>query len=123
MYIALSQSNPDPMYRQVTDQIKHAIATAELKPGEKLPSIRELAEALKISVITIKRAYLELEREGLILTRAGLGCFVTEIDRVNLRGGKLEEIRADLTRILRSGAKYGISAEDVVSLVRQIEEE
>ena len=123
MFIVLSPSNPDPMYRQVTDQITDAIAAGDLKPNDKLPSIREMAEALKVSAITIKRAYLDLEYEGFILTRAGLGSFVAEIDRESLRTRKLGELRQELARILRTGAKFGISADDVVRLIREAEEE
>lgn len=123
MFIALSPSNPDPMYKQVTDQIKNAIAAGDLRPNDKLPSIRELAEALKISAITIKRAYLDLENEGYIFTRAGMGSFVIEIDRESLRSEKLGEFRTELARILATGAKFGIRAEDVVRLIRQIQED
>lgn len=123
MFIALSPSHPDPMYKQVTDQIKNAIASGDLKPEEKLPSVRELSEALKISAITVKRAYLDLENEGFIFTRAGMGSFVTEIDRNRLRDEKLAEFRTELTRILGTGAKFGISADDIVQLIRQIQED
>jgi GntR family transcriptional regulator len=111
------------MYKQVTDQIKNAIASGDLKPEEKLPSVRELSEALKISAITVKRAYLDLENEGFIFTRAGMGSFVTEIDRNRLRDEKLAEFRTELTRILGTGAKFGISADDIVQLIRQIQED
>lgn len=123
MFIALSPSNPDPMYKQVTDQIKNAIASGDLKPGDKLPSIRELAEGIKTSAITIKRAYLDLENEGYILTRAGMGSFVAEIDRERLRKEKLTEFRAALKGILATGAKFGIKADDLVQLIRQIQED
>jgi GntR family transcriptional regulator len=123
LFIALSPSHPDPMYKQVTDQIKNAIASGDLKPEEKLPSVRELSEALKISAITIKRAYLDLENEGYIFTRAGLGSFVTEIDRNRLRSEKLAEFRAEMTRILGTGKKFGISAGDIVQLIREIQED
>ena len=123
MFIVLSPSNPDPMYRQVTDQIKNAIASGDLKPGDKLPSIRELSEGLKIRAITIKRAYLDLENEGYILTRAGLGSFVAEIDRARLRTEKLGEFRTALSGILATGAKFGIQADDFVQLIRQIQED
>ena len=123
MFIVLSTSNPDPMYKQVTDQIKNAVASGELKTGDKLPSIRELSEALKISAITIKRAYLDLENEGYILTRAGLGSFVAEIDRARLRTEKLGEFRTALSGILATGAKFGIQADDFVQLIRQIQED
>ena len=123
MFIAISANNPDPMYKQVTDQIKNAIAAGDLKPNDKLPSIRELAEALKISAITIKRAYLDLEGEGYILTRAGMGSFVAEIDRERLRKEKLTDFKAALKGIIATGAKFGIRAEDIARLIREIQED
>lgn len=123
MFIALSPSHPDPMYKQVTDQVKDAIAAGDLKPNERLPSVRELSEALKVSAITIKRAYQDLETEGYILTRAGLGSFVAEVNREVLRNRKLDELRTEMTRIVRTGAKFGIAAEDIVALTRQVEEQ
>jgi GntR family transcriptional regulator len=122
LFIALSPSNPDPLYKQLTDQIKDAIASGDLKPGEKLPSVRELSEALKISAITIKRAYLDLENEGYILTRAGLGSFVADVNREDLRSGKLDELRAELRKLLRTAERFGISVQDVVRLIREISE-
>lgn len=123
MFISLSPSNPDPMYKQVADQIKSAVASGDLKPGDKLPSIRELAEGLKTSAITIKRAYFDLETEGYILTRAGLGSFVTEIDRERLRKDKLAEYRVALTGILATGAKFGVKARDLVQLIQELQED
>jgi GntR family transcriptional regulator len=122
LFIALSPSSPDPMYKQVTDQVKNAIASGDLKPGEKLPSVRELSEGLKISAITVKRAYLDLENEGYIMARAGLGSFVAEIDRGKLRREKLAEFRTTLSGVLATGAKFGIKAEDLVRLLREIQE-
>ena len=122
MFIALSPSHPDPMYQQVIDQIKDAIASGDVKPNEKLPSVRELSEALNVSAITVKRAYQDLEAEGYILTRAGLGSFVAEVSRDVLRTRKLNELRAEMTRIVRTGARFGITAEDIIRLARQAEE-
>lgn len=121
MFIALSHDNPDPMYRQVVDQIKDAIASGELQPDELLPSIRELALALEVSVITIKRAYQDLEAEGLIRTRQGLGSFVTPVDHDVLRQQKLDEFQKELSRILARGRKFKISPKDVIALIGQIE--
>ena len=123
MFIALSPSNPDPMYRQVTDQIKDAIGAGDLKPNDRLPSVRELSEALKVSAITVKRAYFDLETEGFILTRAGLGSFVAEVSRESIRSRKLEDVRAEITRIVRTGARFGITREDIIQLTRQVEEQ
>ncbi len=123
MFIALSPANPDPMYKQVTDQIKDAIATGDLKPNDRLPSVRELSEALKVSAITVKRAYFDLETEGYILTRAGLGSFVAEVSRESIRNRKLDELRAEITRIVRTGTRFGITREDIIQLTRQVEEQ
>lgn len=123
MFIALSPGNPDPMYKQVTDQIKDAIASGELKPNDRLPSVREFSEALKVSAITIKRAYFDLETEGYILTRAGLGSFVAEVSRETLRSRKIDELRAEMTRIVRTAARFGITREEIVALTREIEEQ
>lgn len=76
MNIIISNSSGLPIYEQICRQIKGAIATGKLRPGEPLPSIRALARDLRISVITTKRAYEELEREGFINTVPGKGCFV-----------------------------------------------
>jgi DNA-binding transcriptional regulator YhcF (GntR family) len=123
LFIALSPSHPDPMYKQVTDQVRDAIATGDLKPNERLPSVRELSEALKVSAITIKRAYLDLETEGYILTRAGLGSFVADVSLDALRARKLDELRTEMTRIVRTAARFGITREDIVQLARQVEEQ
>ena len=123
LFIVLSQSNPDPMYKQVTDQVKDAIASGDLKPNDKLPSIREMAKALNISMITIKRAYLDLENEGYILTRAGLGSFVADVDREGLRDRKLGEFIEELTRIIKTGKKFGIKKQEIVQAVQAIEED
>jgi GntR family transcriptional regulator len=76
--LVISQTDPRPLYLQVKDQIRHRIAVGELKPGEEIPSIRVLAASIQVSVITIKRAYLELEHEGVIQARQGRGSFVSE---------------------------------------------
>jgi GntR family transcriptional regulator len=111
------------MYKQVTDQVKDAIASGELNPNDKLPSIREMAKALNISMITIKRAYLDLENEGFILTRAGLGSFVADVDREGLRDRKLGEFIDELTKIIKTGRKFGITKQEIVQAAQAIEED
>ena len=118
MFIVISPQNPDPLYKQVTDQIKDAIASETLKPETKLPSIREMAKDLKISMITIKKAYADLENEGYILTRSGLGSFVANINMDKLREEKLVEIRSELKKILLAAARYNISADDIFTNLR-----
>jgi GntR family transcriptional regulator len=118
MFIVISPLNPDPMYKQVTDQVKDAIASGALKPETKLPSIREMAKELKISMITIKRAYSDLENEGYILTRSGLGSFVADINKDKLREEKLVEIRSEIKKILNAATRYDISADDILTTLR-----
>ena len=117
MFIVISAANPDPLYKQITDQVKDAIASGALKPNTKLPSIRDMARELNISSITIKRAYSDLETEGYILTRSGLGSFVLEINRDKMRLEKLEEIKIEIRRMLKTGEKFNISAGDIKDLI------
>lgn len=77
-WITLSANDPRPLYLQVIEQIKRRVAVGDLPAGAELPSIRQLASDLRVSVITIKRAYLELERDSVIVTRQGKGSFVGE---------------------------------------------
>ncbi len=118
MFIVISPQNPDPMYKQVTDQIKDTIASGTLKPETKLPSIREMAKELKISMITIKRAYTDLETGGYILTRSGLGSYVADINKDKLREEKLAEIRFEIKKILNAASRYNISADDILTALR-----
>ncbi len=122
LFIVVSPLNPDPMYKQVTDQIKNAIASGTLQSESKLPSIREMARELKISEITIKRAYSDLENEGYIITRSGLGSFVANIDQDKLRQEKLQEIRGEIKSILKAGEKFGISTGDIIVLIKELKE-
>ncbi len=121
-FIVVSPLNPDPMYKQVKDQIKNAIASGTLQPETRLPSIREMARELKISEITIKRAYSDLENEGYIITRSGLGSFVASVDRERLRREKLDEIREEIARLLKTGEKFGITSADIIALVKELKE-
>jgi GntR family transcriptional regulator len=119
MFIVVSPLNPDPMYKQVTDQIKDAIAGGILKPEEKLPSIREMTRELGISEITIKRAYTDLEHEGYIFTRSGLGSFVADVSKEKMKSEKLAEIRQELIKILKSGEKFDISSDDIIEAIKE----
>lgn len=122
MFIVVSPLNPDPMYKQVADQIKDAIASGQLEPEEKLPSIREMSADLKISIITIKRAYSDLENENYIYTRPGMGSFVADINREKLRAEKLEEFTKEIKKLLKTGEKFGITVDNVIHIVKNIKE-
>jgi GntR family transcriptional regulator len=117
LFVVLSRENPDPMYKQVCAQIKDAVGTGELSVNERLPSIREMAKALNVSGITIRRAYFELESQGYIHSRPGMGSFVADVSRESLREEKLLGIRKELEGITTDAARFGISIEDVIRLI------
>jgi len=107
------------MYKQVTDQIKDAIARGGIQPNAKLPSIREMSKELKLSAITIKRAYFDLENDGYIVTRAGLGSFVADINKEKIRGEKMAEIRREVRRLVKAGGQFDISVDEIIALIRE----
>lgn len=107
----ISQKDNRPMYLQIMDQVKQRIAIGDWQSGHKVPSIRELAVALKVSVITIKRAYLELEKEGVIVTQQGRGSYVAD----NEDWGQLlyqEELNEHITKVIELANLLGLSEED-----------
>jgi GntR family transcriptional regulator len=113
----ISQKDNRPMYLQIMDQVKQRIAIGDWQSGHKVPSIRELAVALKVSVITIKRAYLELEKEGVIVTQQGRGSYVAD----NEDWGKLlyqEELNEHITKVIELANLLGLSEEDLFSLLQ-----
>jgi GntR family transcriptional regulator len=107
-WFSISLGDPRPLYLQIMEQVKRRVAVGDLTPGAELPSIRELAAGLQVSVITIKRAYLELEREGVIATRQGKGSVVAE--RPGLQSLVQErELREHLKQSASLGQLMGIS--------------
>lgn len=117
--INISQTDARPMYLQIMEQIRARIAAGDWAPGKELPSIRALAAALNVSVITIKRAYLDLENEGVIVTRHGKGSFVAD---VNGLAGELqvEQLEEHLARAAEIGRQQGLTEEDIVARLRRI---
>ncbi len=108
----LSQSDGRPMYLQIIDQIRLRITVGDWEPGFKLPSIRELAVATRVSVITVKRAYQELEKEGVIVTQQGKGSFVAQIDDLGIRLRE-EELEQHLREAIEVARSLGLEADDV----------
>lgn len=119
----ISAAAPGALYEQIVDGIKREISEERLPAGAVLPSFRALAESLLVSVITVKRAYEELEREGLIFRKQGLGTFVSENGVARSRAVKRERTRALLQQALREGAEAGLDAEDVLGMVKEMLEE
>jgi GntR family transcriptional regulator len=116
--IVISQSDGRPMYQQIMEQIKQRIAVGEWTRGVEIPSIRQLAVALQVSVITVKRAYLELEREGVILTQHGKGSIVAPDPGLGQRLYD-EELATHIEQVARLGALLGLGPDELASRVQE----
>ena len=121
-WIVLSQTDGRPMYLQIMEQIRRRIAVGDWKAGQPLPSIRQLAIDLQISVITIKRAYLELEREGVIATQHGKGSVVAAAADVGTRIYE-QELAAHIEEAARLAALLGLSPRELQRRVRDAADE
>ena len=123
MNIFIDNKSGLPIYDQIYSQIKSQIISGALREDQLLPSIRNLAKDLGISVITTRRAYDELEREGFIYTVAGKGCFVAAKNTELLREENLRQIEEHLQEIRDLAAACGLSREDIIEMFSVIEEE
>ena len=108
------------LYQQIVDRLKREVSEGRLQPGAALPSFRQLAEDLLVSVITVKRAYEELEREGIIYRRQGLGTFVAEQGRDRSRETKLDTAKDLLRQGFREAAEAGLKPVEILDLAREI---
>ena len=111
--LLISNLSHTPIYEQIQNQITEMILAGKITSGEKLPSIRLLAKELKVGIITVKRAYEELEKEELVVTLQGRGCFVGEIDLKVLKKQHLKSLRSQLQEIVEYCKKTGISEKEL----------
>lgn len=123
MNIIISNNSSVPIYEQIKNAIKEAIFSNELKEGDMLPSVRNLANDLKISFLTVKRAYDELEREGFIKTVQGKGSFIAPKNLELIKEEKLKEIQDYIEKIYNVSKMANISEEEVKELFKIIFEE
>jgi GntR family transcriptional regulator len=121
--IIIRNTGDQPIYQQIYDQIRAQILTGDLSVAEPLPSIRQLATGLRISVITTKRAYDNLERDGFIITVPGKGSFVAEKNLELVREVHLKEIESLLSTILTKARLSNISHEELIELLNLLEKE
>lgn len=117
MEIIISNSSGKPIYEQITDQVKSQIMSGQLKAGDALPSMRALAQRLRISLITTKRAYNDLEAEGFIETVAGKGSFVAAQDPELLREANLKLAEESIRRAVEVAKRGGISKDELTEMV------
>ncbi len=123
MDIIISNASGRPIYEQIYAQIKNAVISGELSAGDALPSIRALAKDLRISVITTKRAYDELEKDGFINTVAGKGCYVAPKDMNLVREGQLMEIESCMRRVAELSGPLGLGRAELAEIFETIWEE
>jgi GntR family transcriptional regulator len=121
MFLPVDPASGLPIYRQVFDQVRRMIAAGSLKPGDRLRSVRELSAELAINPLTVARAYSELEREGLVEMRRGMGVFVANAKTpAPLLTAKLAVVRAAAERFVLEAAQAGIATSDACRLVSEI---
>ncbi|GGP13033.1 GntR family transcriptional regulator [Oceanobacillus neutriphilus] len=123
MQIIISNSSKEPIYEQILKQIQTAILSGELAEGDALPSIRQLAKDLKISVITTKRAYEELEKAGFIYSIVGKGSFIAEQNLEVIREKKLRVIEEQLSAVISNSKEIGLPYEELQELLKLLYEE
>lgn len=121
MEIIIKNSSGQPIYEQIYAQIKDMILAGELSEGEMLPSIRGLAKDLRISVITTKRAYDELERAGYVNTVGGKGCFVAETNRELIREEHLKEIEIHMNEIAKLAKSCGLTNDTLIEMFQLLD--
>ncbi len=118
MYIVLSNSSNLPIYEQIKEQVKAQIFSGDLKEDEMLPSLRQLAKDLKISVLTTTRAYTELEQEGFITSRQGKGFFVMSSSSGLVREQLIKEVETNLNNAIIAAQRASLQDEDIINLLR-----
>ncbi len=123
MGIIINNSSMTPIYEQMVGQIKAQIMGGERKEGDMLPSVRALAKDLRVSALTVKKAYDELEREGFVTTVHGKGTFVTSANQEIMLEEKKKEVETDLEMAIRKGRSCGMSDEEITDLFQIILEE
>ena len=120
MDIIISNASGKPIYEQITEQIKEQIMSGELNEGDPLPSMRALAQQLRISIITTKRAYEELEREGFIESFTGKGLFVAAQNKELFREENLRQIEQSLTLAVEKAKLCGVSYEELSEILKML---
>ena len=123
MQIILNNASMIPIYEQMVDQIKNQIIDGKLKETESLPSVRALAASLKISALTVKKAYDCLEEEGFVITVHGKGSFIANANQGLLMEERKKEVETELEQVLRKGRSYGLTDEELRELFDIIMEE
>jgi GntR family transcriptional regulator len=120
MLVNLDAADPRPVYTQIVDEIRRCASIGVLKPDEPLPAVRRLAEQLKVNANTVQHAYRELEREGAVYVKRGLGTFVSPRPKEPGPAHQAALARQLADRMLREGFRHGLLASDLISALQEI---
>ncbi|MFA9380828.1 MAG: GntR family transcriptional regulator [Acetanaerobacterium sp.] len=123
MKILISNTSDIPLYQQIKDQIKDAVFTGELSEGDALPSIRNFANDLKVSVLTIRRVYDEMEQEGFVTSQIGVGTFVSAGNLELLRDSKRRLVEQKMQNMIKTAKTLSISKEELNTMMDILYEE
>ena len=123
MKIVISNTSEAPLYQQIKDQIKDAILKGELVEGDALPSIRAFANDLKVSVLTIRRVYDELDQEGFVTSQVGIGTFVSTSNIELLRDSKRRLVEKKMLDMIQTAKSLGISKDELNAMMDILYEE
>ncbi len=119
MHVEINTSSPQPIYRQIVEQVRRGVARGALSAGEALPSVRELAQRLVVNPNTVYRAYAELERAGVVRTERGVGTFVAEHPQVAPPRERRRALAEGIDRILTDAVHLGVSERELLEIVRE----
>ena len=123
MNIIINNSSMQPIYEQIVEQIKAAVIQEKVKGGDSLPSVRSLSKELRISALTVKKAYDFLEEEGFVVTVHGKGSFIAEVNRNLKQEEQKKEIEQELEATVRKAESYGMEREELLELFQLILED
>ena len=119
MIIRVDPGSSVPVFQQIVDEVKSAVARGACRPGEAIPSVRQMAAQALVNPNTVARAYRELERDGIVYTRKGLGVFVADAAAKLSRSDRREELSERFAEIVAAARRAGLSGKDVQSLIEQ----
>lgn len=123
MDVLISTNSKTPLFQQIKEQIQQQIFTGQLQEGDALPSIRALAKDIQVSVITTKRAYEELERDGYVFSTVGKGTFVAGQQQHILKEWQLRELENNIEKIVQTGKQIGLTKQEMIELFNVYYEE
>lgn len=119
MFSQLDPRSPIPLYDQIATRIRVAVAAGELRPGDALPSVRQLAKRLRINPATVVQAYRELERDGFVELRQGAGSFIREVEAAQRKQARGEQATRLVRSLLREAARLGLEGDEIIAVLER----